>query len=153
MFRQIPPVFFYGKGQGKRAVRSPDGKWSPPPATPCNTRGAAGALPADKVGWAPDPVLPDAKGSGIKPTNYLTPCHLCNRYKRVKHCTTALADKPRKHLLKDRVLSSISVCLSFWFRLNSRTVESIFMGLSQNGCGGYGVTYIFYQEILKRPPT
>ena len=40
---------------GKRAFGSPDGNWLPPPTTECNTRGATGALPADKVGWAPDP--------------------------------------------------------------------------------------------------
>ena len=41
--------FFYGKGQGKQAFGSPDGKWLPPPTTPCSTRGATGTLLADKV--------------------------------------------------------------------------------------------------------
>ena len=39
---------FYGKDKAiKRALGSPDGK--------CNTREATGALPAFKVGWAPEP--------------------------------------------------------------------------------------------------
>ena len=42
-------IFFYGKGKGKRAFGSPDSKWSPPPTTVCNTRGAIGVLPAFKV--------------------------------------------------------------------------------------------------------
>ena len=51
-------TFFLWKRQGKRAFGSPDGKWLAPPTTPCNTRGATGALPAFKVGWAPEPYLP-----------------------------------------------------------------------------------------------
>ena len=65
-------AFFLWKRQSKRALESPDGKWSPPPTTPSNTRGAKGALPAFKVGWAPEPGITsipirDAKRSGIKP--------------------------------------------------------------------------------------
>ena len=54
--------FFNGKGQGKRAFVSPDGKWLPPPTTPCNTRGATGALPAFTL---------KAKGLGAGARHYL----------------------------------------------------------------------------------